>query len=190
MSESFESRQQEHYQSVSSQFRVGNPETTREIVAEGIRYLLWERSPDDKAVAKYAGWKNFAHNVGEDVCSLVVPHGTRSAASVLSGVEAWRGEKEAVFLRAAGYVRDTLRDTALRGVDGNLSFYTMAVTRDQQVVFTPPHNLVTEPDEISMHLDQLRQEAAHIFGDRAGRQSLIVSFEQDLRGIIANKGRR
>lgn len=171
---------------VSPQFRVGNPELTREVIDDSKRLLLWVRNPDDDQFAAIAGWQELPHIIGEDVCTLEVPTGTRSGVSVLSGMEAWRGEKENVLDRVVAYAADSLRELSM--IDGNLSLYTTAVTKKQHIFFTPPHSPADTEADINQVFNRLTQEAAEILDGYDANNRLIGEFTEKLRNAATKRG--
>lgn len=173
---------------VSPQFRVGNPELTREFIHDSKRLLIWERNPDDDQFAAIAGWQELPHAIGESVCALEIPTGTRSGASVLSGMEAWRGEKENVLDSVVAYAADSLHGLSM--IDGNLSLYTTAVTKNQHIFFTPPHSPVDTRADINQVFDRLEQEASEILNGYDDSKRLIGKFTGKLRNAGTNRGDR
>ncbi len=174
---------------VSPQFRVGHRELTREFIdTDDARYLIWERLPEGDELSRLAGWRDYEHTLGEGVCTLKVPAGTRSGASTLSGAEAWRGEKQDVLNHTLSYVKRSIRQLSV--VDGNLSLYTLALTKDGKHFFTPPHQPVSDADQAESVIENLISETREILSADGSTPLFVNHFENDLRAAIQKTKRR
>ncbi len=173
---------------VNPQFRVGDRDLTREFFDDGNRFLIWERSPEGDALSDLAGWKHYNHSFGERVCSLQLPLGTRNGASVLSGMEAWRGEKQDVLEHVVDYVKKSF--TKLAAIDGNVSLYTTAITKEGDTFFTPPHRPVRDKSDILDVCSRLEQEVDEILSGSEGAGGMLQDFSKKLNQSVQTKRRR
>jgi hypothetical protein len=70
---------------------------------------------------------------------MQLPSGTRNAKSVLSGTEAWSGEKLKIIKTVSDYIND-LKDQGL-GFDENLSWTGIGITPDLDIFIAPPNKI-------------------------------------------------
>jgi hypothetical protein len=168
--------QDQPYARVSEAFRIGHPQDTIEEVIEGRRYLRWVSSNgDDKKFKRLAQWSDLPHGkTSEDISYIEVPEGTRSAASVLSGMEAWSGEKSGVVSFLSQFVVASAGE--LQGIDGNASLDTIAVTKDQKMFVSPPHKLITDPALIGTWLEAVCEDIIQVVGAEPEADVLVDQF--------------
>jgi hypothetical protein len=135
---------------VGSIFRVGNPSEIADVTVDGTeRHLVWFAGPHDIALAGIANWRQYLRSDsrysqhGLEV--LRIPADTRPASSILSGVEAWEGEKSELLDWAASYVKNVGRIFP-GSLDVGLSLSGIARSKDGSVFIVPPHKIKSDPE--------------------------------------------
>jgi hypothetical protein len=139
----------ERFNRVGSVFRIGNPETTYDLVEDKLRLLVWTPAAFDTQLALAAGWQNKVKqgHSGPNQRTIQIPLGTRSAENVLGGVEAWPNEKLDFIEFIGNYSRAVHELTGK--TDVSVGLRTVARTNDGDFFITPPHTLTSNPDEIN-----------------------------------------
>ncbi len=168
------------YESVGSVFHIGDTSQSYDVIQDGHRIFLWEKSEDDAMLARVAGWQRFTKQ-GEagDFSRLEVPEGTRSARSILSGLEAWGGEK-AEALNFLGRYTQVVQQVSGGKVDVSVSLATVARTKKREFFITPPHNLVDDPVLIDVWQRKVVDEAQTVLLAEDNREALIAKLIIDI----------
>jgi hypothetical protein len=167
---------------VSPVYRIGDGKNSRELVSNGLRTFFWRLVGNEEQMAPIGGWEelNPYINRTENRGYILFPDGTRNARSILSGMEAYEGEKAAVVEAASGYLQ---RAKAVLGEeDTSFSWGSVAVTVEHKIYVAPPHGSVANPaaEEIERwkaatigELDLLLQGEEH-------DQALVATFREEL----------
>lgn len=130
----------------------------RELINDGERIIIWELLGNERELARVAGIDRFDfRESGEGYGELHIPEGTRNASSVLSGVEAWEGEKKSIVSAVSAYIKYLRR---FNHFDRHLSWSTVGRTPQNQIFIVPPYELSTlntesEIEEANMLNSQL-----------------------------------
>lgn len=148
-------------------FRLGSEGLNEEYMVGEKRLLTWTAQGNEHEVAEIAGWSKLPHVYDEEINSfhILVPRGTRTAESVLSGTEAWAGEKASVVKRATDYL-NKVWDT-YGHEDTGFTWQTVAVTPDHEVFIAPPNlrhpsgDMWPEPDWREETVESLRTLLEH-----------------------------
>lgn len=158
---------------VSPLFRIGNPTESIETKEAGVRKLLWNANGDEW-LKDIAGWGDLPHGLSEDGFMLIdVPEGTRNAGGILSGVEAWRGEKAEIIDFLLQYV-DAVYAATDGMVDVGLGLDTVAVTKTEGEKFVaPPHHLLGDPDGVSAWRTRILNDAYSVLAGDQNREQLV-----------------
>ena len=168
---------------LSYMYRLGDDTRNRETLADGKRILSWRMRSDDAQLAQLAGWDVFPLDKDGETGHLHLPPGTRNAYSVLSGLEAWSGEKRAVVERVGQYLRDI---HARFGVyDTDFSWNQVGITPDQDIFVAPPNTPVAAVSHVPALAGQAWQEMAVeelgiLLQSDTANAGLVESFTQGL----------
>jgi|GEM_PF-2745416 len=173
---------------LSDMYRLGDDTRNRETLADGKRILSWRIRGDDVQLAELAGWEDekiFPMTIEGETGHLYLPTGTRNAHSILSGTEAWSGEKRAVVERVGQYLRDI---HARFGVyDTDFSWKQVGITPDQDIFIAPPNTPVAtvsrpaEPAQPRQAWQEMVVEELGILLQGDGvNAGLVESFTQGL----------
>jgi hypothetical protein len=132
---------------LSSMLRLGDDTRNKEVIEDGKRVLSWKLGSQDIALGPVAGWNIFPITVATDGSTghLLLPDGTRNAPSVLSGMEAWSGEKRAVVERAGQYMTDIYARFGF--YDTGFAWNQVGVTPDQDIFIAPPNTPSAVPED-------------------------------------------
>jgi hypothetical protein len=162
--------------------RIGNPDLTQEKIEHGERVFHWLPDAHDMELADVAGWGEFVRDFqpGEDA-SLVLPDGIRPAASALSGMEAWRGEKADILQGITNYQRAIYE--RLSAYDTAVSLDSTGVTQDHTVLVTPPHMISSDRSEYERWVHVITDDLDDILTSDPNRSELVAGFANDLRDI-------
>ncbi|HET9098446.1 MAG TPA: hypothetical protein VFN51_02400 [Candidatus Saccharimonadales bacterium] len=175
------------YDVVPPVFRLGNNERNHERVEGGRRILTWMVQPEDIELAAAAGWDRFKVTYHEGEGSLEIPTGTRNGRSVLSGVEAWRGEKSSLVKTVTDYIK-ILHDR-YEAYDTKLSWGQVGVTPMHEVFVAPPNSPHTSNNEkVAAWKRTMASELAIILRNDEENKDLPVNFENEIDRILQNAG--
>jgi hypothetical protein len=122
---------------VRGMFSLATSPRVRDVIVGGRRVLVWDLQGSEADFAELAGWSQRPCRLDARKGCLRVPKGTRNARSLLSGLEAYTGEKAAVVRAARDYFRRVA--TSFRAVDVHFGWASMAVTPDNDLFVAPPH---------------------------------------------------
>lgn len=165
-----------------SAFRVGNPELTQEYFKDGRKILQWVAGDLDESLADLAGWKNLPHALPRDEMGcLEIPAGTRSASSVLSGMEAWEGEKAEVLSFVAEYEKHV--SEKFGGVDVGVNLDTVAVTKDRKFFIVPPHIVSREESDKSVWFMNWVKDLEQVLATEPSRRDLIDDYFRKMMAV-------
>lgn len=164
-------------------FGFGKPGITQETFEEGRRILRWIPSEFDNQLSSLAGWKNLASDFSADeVASLEIPQGARSAGSVLSGLEAWPGEKAKILGSIATYQEHVMNEFG--AFDTSVTLDSVAVTKeDHSVVVLPPHDLSDDPGVIAGWLTILSEDLELVLHTDPNQRLLVDDFVSGIEEI-------
>lgn len=159
----------------SSVFAIGNPHYSHEMSEDGLRTFRWTLGEDDESLAEIAGWESYRAEEAEvGFGRLLVPIGSRSASTVLAGLEAWAGEKLNVVRYVAKY-QNTIKK--LGGVvDIGVAFDSVAVTKDHNCFITPPHILSGSQTDADMWTQDAILDLQAILADEPNVGFLVQEF--------------
>lgn len=171
-------------------FRVGNPEMSADQMIEGKRFFNWRVSDDDVKVAELAGWghldyQGFDHPSGITIGRIELPANLRSGSSVLSGVEAWEGEKDGLLSTITGFVK-SVHDKH-KAIDTNLTLDSVAVARgnnNKGALFMPPHQLANDPAVIQEWVDTFKNDMEVVLDGDPLKETLLRHFERDTSYLL------
>lgn len=172
---------------VPPMFRLGSDAVNSEVFIEGRRILWWKLTGQEDVTARIAGWDKLLPEDGtglsdKEIGHILVPTGTRNARSVLSGEEAWEGEKATVMSAAIQYQNDI--HEVFGTYDTDFSWSAMGITPDQKIFVAPPNliNPETSNGDVRVWQAGLTQELDILLrGDEQNRE-LVKSFAQTLKG--------
>ena len=145
---------------------LGAEQTSIDFHKESERLYRWKRNGDIQ-FSKIADWENFLASIDDEFGYLKIPKGTRSATSVLSGLEAWSGEKREIIDYVVHY-QQTVAE-AFGGIDTTVEFDKVAVTKDRKMFVVPPHHV------------------ADALGDQ---ETWLLMASDDLNGILRTEPAR
>ncbi len=168
-------------EAIPGMFRLGDDTRNRETLADGIRVLSWRMRSDDVELAPVAGWDVFPLETEGGIGRLQLPPGTRSAYSVLSGLEAWSGEKKAVVERVSRYMGDI---HARFGIyDTGFSWNQVGVTPDQHIFVAPPNTpvAVVQERQTAEWQDMAVDELGILLQSDTANIGLVELFTQSLQ---------
>jgi hypothetical protein len=170
-----------------SAFRVGRDIVTEEIYKGGMRLFKWlpmETGQDaSKSLASLAGWDQFPHGTGEDGIDFIeLPAGTRNATSVLSGMEAWEGEKAEILEFVANYEREVLKE--FNKFDLSVGFDTVGVTKERKMFIAPPNDLSDDPETMTEWVRGSVLDLNNILLADPNRMKLITLYLRGLNDIL------
>jgi hypothetical protein len=169
---------------VGEVFGFGNPGITQETFEDGKRILRWIPGTFDEQISSVAGWSDLVQSY-DDVSSLEIPQGARSAGSVLSGLEAWKGEKAKILGSIATYQSQILNEFG--AFDTSLTLDSVAVTKeDHSLVVLPPHTLsAVESEYTADWLNALKEDLKLVLVTDPNQEQLIERFIEDVQEIGA-----
>lgn len=141
-------------------FRLGKA-ATKEIIVDDVRALSWDLMGNEEVASKIANWEQFAVDIDKEkgVGTLFIPKSTRNAKSVLSGKEAWEGEKRTIVNAVANYIN--VVEEGQGGYDVNLGWNSVGVTPEQKIFIAPP-NPIMKIEEAEKQT--LKQEMVVVLG--------------------------
>lgn len=162
-----------------SPFRVGAPDRSYDYVMGGARFYEWQATDTDAYLSRIAGWgKLILVREGQ----LELPISVRSASSVLSGTEAFPGEKDEVvrfMVDYTGMVRKTLQAT-----DVSLALDTVAVMRgSKDKLVVPPHTLETDAEAVAAWYSALDEDLAKVLEQEPRREELLAAFHNGMQSL-------
>lgn len=162
-------------------FRVGDPDETFEIInGDGKRKLFWHPTKDDWRLGEAAGWDRLTDGIEDGGWAfLEIPEGTRSASSVLSGMEALENEKAAVIDFLGRYVA-FLKHHYNGAVDLGASFDNIGVTKTRMKYIAPPHRLTTVPQEVARWKWKIENDAKGILRNEPHHDFLLDRLHKQL----------
>lgn len=139
----------EGFNKVGSVFRIGKADRTLDLIQDNVRVLLWQPTREDSRLALAAGWEGrIKHSlVHAPYQAIGIPMGSRSAESILGGVEAWDDEKLEFINFIGGYSRAVREMTGK--TDVSVSLETVARTAEGEFFITPPHMLTDNAHKIT-----------------------------------------
>jgi hypothetical protein len=168
---------------VDAVFSIGNPELSNEFVNGGVRTFRWLRSEDDLVVADLAGWRPFeVHEPEKEFGLLKIPSGTRSAATLLGGLEAWEGEKVDVVRFIDEYQAKVKKLTGQ--IDIGVGFDTVAITKDRQLFITPPHVLSSAESDMGLWIRGSLEDLSQILVDDPNISEIVEEFEKGAHDVL------
>jgi hypothetical protein len=171
-----------------SVFRVGNPDFVEDVIESGKRVLRWQSSPEDWQLGDLAGWNSAFFRPGTEVeghVHIEIPRNVSTAGSVLSGTEAWQGEKDDVIDFITGYQKKVRAqfnalDTSVT-LDTVAVFTVLEISKDRLMFIVPPHHLSRDSAEIKQWASKLVDDLDRILVKEPKRQELIERFHAALR---------
>jgi hypothetical protein len=167
------------FEMVGSVFHIGDRSLSYDIkVGGGRRLFLWQSDEEDFSLAETAGWQRLLlpnQNSNGYAC-LEIPEGTRSAQSVLSGLEAWTGEKLRVINFISDY-RKAVESVTNGKVDVSVSLTTTAKTKSGEFFITPPHNLTDDTELMKAWSDRLTKELESVLLPEDDKETLLAQLK-------------
>lgn len=168
---------------VPPMYRLGDGENSKEVVIDGYRILSWRLAGNEQQLAAIAGWQAITHDLvtEEGEGYLFLPEGTRNARSILSGMEAYKGEKAAVIRAAAEYLKKAKR---LFGEDDTqFSWTSLAITPEHRTFIAPPHMLKPQvsADEVGQWKGNLLEELSLMLQNDELNHTLVADFREGLK---------
>lgn len=180
---------------VGSASRIGDPEKSADVISKirdqnaefepGKRYYFFDMGPDDMKLAQIAGWEEYLAGNGSQY--LIVPKGTRSAQSILGGLEAWEGEKLNIVNFISGYT-NVVKEQFGDHVDIGLSLASVARTKNEKVFNLPPHKLTNNSTDIQRWSQNLLDDTDDILANDDQRPKLVSRLEYALYTITKDRG--
>lgn len=163
-------------------FTLGKAATKHEYLQGDRRLVKWSLTGVEEKISGIAGWDKFPLEIIESKGTgiISIPEATRNGKSILSGVEAWEGEKRTVVDAVADYIDRV--EAEIGGYDANLGWDSVGITPERNIFFTPP-NIILRADDPKVN--QAKSQLVGILGtllegDEANK-SLSESFEQRVR---------
>jgi hypothetical protein len=168
---------------VPPMYKLRDDDRTIEVLLGEHRILTWEVNGSEGKVANISGWEELPHQLYKDTGNLVLPVGTRNAKSVLSGMEAWEGQKAEVIDRGIDYLRDIKQQ--LGQVDFSFHWAAIGVTPDYHIFIAPPN---LEATELSKRPEEWRRNLVKELGlllqnDKKNKH-LAESFQTVIDGLL------
>lgn len=164
-------------------FRMGDPHFTYEEVEDGKRVFYWEATEQDQRFAEIAGWAKLVESAADGEQRLILPDGVRSAASALSGLEAWKGEKEGILSRIIDYQHDVLELVGEHDV--GVALDSVGITQEHEMLVLPPHRTTTDESEYADWIDKSVIDLEHVLAGDPSRTYLVDYF---CTGLSALRG--
>lgn len=162
-----------------SVFRIGNPRQTEEWSIDNRRVLKWLPSEEDFAYGEVAGWAELPNTVDEEGFGYIeIPAGTRSASSVLSGLEAWEGEKASILDFLVKYQTTLRRQFGV--LDSSVTLETVAIAKDRFMFVTPPHAATNDFEAMNTWHNELMKDLDKVLAIEPNREELLSTYQ---RGI-------
>lgn len=162
-------------------FSIGDRGVSYDVRERGERRLfLWMYNDEDFNLAKVAGWAEMLEGIEDGVAYLNIPEGTRSARSILGGLEAWPGEKRHIIDFMADYKKKVQSEFEL--YDATLSLKTIARTKDGRFFVTPPHDLILDTVRVEDHKTVLAQELDQVLLRDENHDELVAYFDARFNG--------
>lgn len=167
-------------------FGVGNRELTQEVYQDGKRILKWVRhngnGSDETKLAPLAGWAELPHGTDEEGLGyLEIPAGARTASSVLSGLEAWEGEKAHVLNFISDYQQRVHRFLSV--YDTGVILDSVAVSPEQYMFVAPPHHVTNIREEAAEWFTAIMSDLDSVLSNEPNRQQLLELFQQNIEKI-------
>lgn len=163
-------------------YRLGDGQRNSEIIVGGHRVLTWGLTGEEKRVAHIAGWDTLAFQVREEDKKgyIFVPAGTRNARSVLSGMEAYEGEKTDIVSAAVDYLRDV--KSAFGHEDTGFSWTSVGITPRHNIFIAPPFLPVSSVygDDIMRWKFDIAEELRILLQNDSANAQLIENFRAEL----------
>lgn len=176
-----------HPERVPGPLGIGQPNLSYEITIGGKRLLGWHLGEYDKTLQDVAGWAPIFRDESPErgIAYIEVPEGTRSAASVLSGLEAWDGEKSDVLKFIADYHRKVR--TEFGATDMSVGLGSVAVTKEgtqeeRQMFIVPPHHLSDGETNAINWEESIIADVRLVLRDEPTRDQLLGEF---IEGLMA-----
>lgn len=161
-------------------FELGDGDNRLEYIEDGQRTLAWQLTGNEDMMGQFANWQVLPHEFGDGVGYLRVPEATRNARSILSGTEAYTGEKARVVEAACTYLKSIKRE--LDSADMGFSWKSVGVTPEEGTVFVaPPHTLVREAEVPKQWAEEIVSELRLLLTDDNRNQILIGMLEEAIR---------
>lgn len=167
------------YDVVPPMYRLGEGDDTEEIIIEGRRILSWDKVGNEELVAPIARWDVLDYVIDEDEGHLLLPVDTRNARSVLSGMEAWKGEKAAVVNTVIEYFNNLRNE--LGEEDAGFSWVSVGITPDQHIFIAPPNLAPSNPFNTVDWKEQASIELSLLLQNDTENKHLIRQFAKSLK---------
>lgn len=161
-------------------FLVGASDHNRELIVDNSRILVWQLTGQEERLAAIAGWADMKHQITGKDGYLAVPKATRNARSLLSGTEAYNGEKRAIVDSAATYLKKAREEFGAE--DTGFSWASVGVTPDHSVFIAPPNmgpDTEYADDVVRWRFDTVEELRILLQNDQAN-QDLVKNFREGL----------
>lgn len=167
---------------VPPMYRLGDDSRNSEVLIDKCRVLSWDLTGREEELATIAGWENIEYHLLESRGYMFLPAGTRNARSVLSGKEAWEGEKKAVISAGSLYLQE-LKDRH-QLVDYSFGWASMGITPQHKIFVAPPllKEVPSAPEQESWKSHLVEELDLLLQGDDRNRQ-LALDFASIIKGI-------
>lgn len=170
----------EEVHSIETLFRVGSSNDSIDYYKGNERIYAWERN-GDVDFAEIAGWADMIDHLDETTGFIKVPKGTRNSTSVLSGMEAWVGEKEDVIRYIANYQAKVVEKFGR--IDTSVGLDSVGVTKERHMFVVPPHHTALSKVEEVNWLDDIHTDLNQVLRTEPSRQQLVDKFISKLQEI-------
>lgn len=165
-----------------SVFHVGDHKLSEEYIIGDHRYFEWYATERDHLMRDIAGWGELPFEQvqhGQANARIELPMSLRNAASVLTGREAWEGEKASVVDFMVQYAR-TVKST-FNAVDVSMVLDNVGVSRRGELkIVTPPYKLTDDPFEINTWMDRLRGDMEALLANEPTQDDLLRQFDEGM----------
>lgn len=167
---------------VPPMYRLGSGEgDSEDIVVGNKRIFSWNLYGNESKLSTIAGWNRLNHILeSKGRGYLFLPEGTRNASSVLSGLEAYEGEKAEIVDAGIKYLKEAKK--LYGGDDIQFSWKALAITPEQEIFVAPPHSPTINSNDLLVQnwRQSLEDELALLLEGDVANQQLIFNFHEAL----------